>query len=140
MYRAGASLGGAFQSGFRSKMMIHSPSRAAMADMEMVTEGYLVQAERDQARLQDAAGAMAQALREGFTAAQGAQGAAAMPVQGAGFGPEDMAQAVRSAMDGMAFVMDPQTMSVRLEPFVSRATSDRVAATAQGQSNYSRSW
>lgn len=139
MYEAGAALGGAFRRGFRDKMLIKSPSRAAMEDMAYVTEGYLTQAERDRERIAGAAGELAQALREGFTAPQpGAGYGYEMPIGAgaAGVTPESL----REALSGMAFVLDAESMSVRLEPYVSRATSDRVTASSQGQSNLSRSW
>lgn len=139
MYSAGAALGGAFRRGFRDTMQIKSPSRAAMEDMGYVTEGYLEQAERDRARIAGAATELAQALREGFTAAPAGADVGALPTSGAaayGVTPE----ALRDALSGMAFVLDAESMSVRLEPYVSRATSDRVGATAQGQSSRSKNW
>lgn len=139
MYSAGAALGGAFRRGFRDKMLIKSPSRAAMEDMAYVTEGYLTQAERDRERVAGAANELAQALREGFTAPQPGAGYGVAETSGAGAAgvtPESL----RDALSGMAFVLDAESMSVRLEPYVSRATSDRVAATAQGQSSRSKNW
>ncbi|MGN0760138.1 MAG: phage tail tape measure protein [Candidatus Ventricola sp.] len=138
MYSAGAALGGAFRRGFQDKMLIKSPSRAAMEDMAYVTEGYLEQAERDRSRIAGGAAALADALREGFGRPE-----LAMPEiasGGGGLSAGALAQAIREELDGMAFYLDAESMSVRLEPYVSRATSDRVSASAQGQSNLSRSW
>ena len=138
MYEAGAALGGAFRRGFQDKMLIKSPSRAAMEDMAYVTEGYLEQAERDRSRIMGGAAALADALREGFGRPE-----LAMPEiasGGGGLSAGALAQAIREELDGMAFYLDAESMSVRLEPYVSRATSDRIAATAQGQSSRSKSW
>lgn len=139
MYSAGKSLGGAFRRGFQEEMQIHSPSRAAMEDMAYVTEGYLTQAERDRERIAGGAAALADALREGFGRPE-----LAMPEisggSGGGMTAGALAQAIREELDGMAFYLDAESMSVRLEPYVSRATSDRISATAQGQSSRAKSW
>lgn len=139
MYSAGAALGGAFRRGFRETMQIKSPSRAAMEDMAYVTEGYLTQAERDRERVAGAANELAQALREGFTAPQPGAGYGVAETSGAGAAgvtPESL----REALSGMAFVLDAESMSVRLEPYVSRATQDRIAGTASGQSSRAKNW
>lgn len=138
MYEAGAALAGAFRRGFQNKMLIKSPSRAAMEDMSYVTDGFLIQAERDEARIAGGAAALADALRDGFGRPE-----LAMPEiasGGGGLSAGALAQAIREELSGMAFYLDAESMSVRLEPYVSRATSDRISATAQGQSSRAKSW
>lgn len=138
MYNAGAALGGAFRRGFRDTMLIKSPSRAAMEDMAYVTEGYLEQAERDQARIAGGAAALADALREGFGRPE-----LAMPEiasGGGGLSAGALAQAIREELDGMAVILDGERVGTLTEIYSSRATSERVAGTVSGQSSLSKSW
>ena len=138
MYSAGAALGGAFRRGFQNEMQIHSPSRAAMEDMAYVTEGYLEQAERDQARIAGGAAALADALREGFGRPE-----LAMPEiasGGGGLSAGALAQAIREELDGMAVMLDGERVGTLTEIYSSRATSERVAGTVSGQSSLSKSW
>ena len=138
MYSAGAALGGAFRRGFRDTMLIKSPSRAAMEDMAYVTEGYLEQAERDQARIAGGAAALADALREGFGRPE-----LAMPeltAGGGGLSAGALAQAFREELSGMAVILDGERVGTLTEIYSSRATSERVAGTVSGQSSLSKSW
>lgn len=139
MYNAGASLGGAFRRGFQQKLMIHSPSRAAMEDMAYVTEGYLIQIERDRARLSEGAAAMADAVREPMRRRTGTDGFAAQATAG-GVSADELAQAVRSGMSGMVMVVDKEVAGRLLEPSVSRETSARVMGTVSGLSNAAKNW
>lgn len=139
MYNAGASLGGAFRRGFQQKLMIHSPSRAAMEDMAYVTEGYLIQIERDRARLAEGAAAMADAVREPIRRRTGSDGYGMQSAAGGG-SADELAQAVRQAINGMAVMMDGERVGVLGEPYSSRETARRAMGTVSGLSNAAKNW
>lgn len=142
MYSAGARLGGAFRKGFRTEMQIHSPSRAAMEDMSLVTDGYMAQAEADAQRMRTASAALAGALREGFTASpDGTENG----LYGAGSGTggltaEAIGRAAAQAMTGMGVYLGAERVGEVIEQPVSRATTRRAMGTIRGQSARMKNW
>lgn len=156
MYAAGSRLGGAFLRGFRNKMMIHSPSRAAMEDMGYVIDGYLLSAQRGEADMQEAAMSLAEALGDGFASRAYEAGAAleealsepgfeinmqraqgtASPAADAG----NLAEAIREAMDGMAVVLGERVVGRILAADVSREIARSTGMSVAGLSTASRRW
>lgn len=136
MYDAGAALGGAFRRGFRNEMMIQSPSRAAMEDMAFVTDGYVMQAQRDRERLQEASAGLADAVRGGMRESLPAGGGTPYGAYGGagGMSMEAAAQAMRHALSGMGLYLGTERLGELLEPGVSRSTTRRAALTIKGQS------
>lgn len=141
-YAAGQATGKAYARGYKSALIISSPSRVMREAAKDTVSPLFDEFEQDRARLYEAAAGLAQAVSEGY--GDSAALRAEVPQGGAqaagGASVEAMAQAMRQAMSGMAFELDGNRFAVLIEPGVSRATQQRAMATVRGQGAAARSW
>lgn len=140
-YNAGKRIGGAFRRGYTTTMQIHSPSRVMAEAGEYTVEGLLDAFDEADDRVRQAGGALAEAFSGGYNArsagyspAGGAQGG------GTGISADDIAEAVRGALDGLGLYFDGQRTGRVVADGVSQQIASRSAATVSGQSASRKGW
>lgn len=140
-YNAGKRIGGAFRRGYTTTMQIHSPSRVMAEAGEYTVEGLLDAFDEADDRVRQAGGALAEAFSGGYNArsagyspAGGAQGG------GIGISADDIAEAVRRALDGLGLYFDGQRTGRVVADGVSQQIASRSAATVSGQSARRKGW
>lgn len=140
-YDAGKRIGGAFRRGYTTTMQIHSPSRVMAEAGEYTVEGLLDAFDEADDRVRQAGGALAEAFSGGYNArsagyssAGGAQGG------GVGISADDIAEAVRGALDGLGLYFDGQRTGRVVADGVSQQIASRSAATVSGQSASRKGW
>lgn len=140
-YNAGKRIGGAFRRGYTTTMQIHSPSRVMAEAGEYTVEGLLDAFDEADDRVRQAGGALAEAFSGGYNArsagyspAGGAQGG------GVGISADDIAEAVRGALDGLGLYFDGQRTGRVVADGVSQQIASRSAATVSGQSASRKGW
>ena len=141
-YSAGYEMGKSYERGYKAALDQHSPSRVMYAAAGDTTEGLLDRYAKDRDRVRQAAAALGDAVSDGYadTAAfRGPQMAAGGGIDAEMLG-EVVASAVAQAVSGIAFMIDGRVAGYALEPYSSRATSERAGRTIRGQSASVRSW
>lgn len=140
-YNAGKRIGGAFRRGYTTTMQIHSPSRVMAEAGEYTVEGLLDAFDEADDRVRQAGGALAEAFSGGYNArsagyspAGGAQGG------GVGISADDIAEAVRGALDGLGLYFDGQRTGRVVADGVSQQIASRSVATVSGQSARRKGW
>lgn len=140
-YNAGKRIGGAFRRGYTTTMQIHSPSRVMAEAGEYTVEGLLDAFDEADDRVRQAGGALAEAFSGGYNArsagyspAGGAQGG------GVGISADDIAEAVRGALDGLGLYFDGQRTGRVVADGVSQQIANRSVATVSGQSARRKGW
>lgn len=140
-YNAGKRIGGAFRRGYTTTMQIHSPSRVMAEAGEYTVEGLLDAFDEADDRVRQAGGALAEAFGGGYNArsagyspAGGAQGG------GVGISADDIAEAVRGALDGLGLYFDGQRTGRVVADGVSQQIANRSVATVSGQSARRKGW
>lgn len=140
-YSAGKRIGGAFRRGYTTTMQIHSPSRVMAEAGEYTVEGLLDAFDEADDRVARAGSALAEAFSGGYNA----QRAAYLPAgdaQGGGVGisANDIAEAVRGALDGMGLYFDGQRTGRVVAEGVSQQIATRSSSTVSGQSASRKGW
>lgn len=140
-YDAGKRIGGAFRRGYTTTMQIHSPSRVMAEAGEYTVEGLLDAFDEADDRVRQAGGALAEAFSGGY----GARSAGYSPAGGAqggvvGISADDIAEAVRGALDGLGLYFDGQRTGRVVADGVSQQIASRSAATVSGQSASRKGW
>ena len=140
-YDAGKRIGGAFRRGYTTTMQIHSPSRVMAEAGEYTVEGLLDAFDEADDRVRQAGGALAEAFSGGY----GARSAGYSPAGGAqsggtGISANDIAEAVRGALDGLGLYFDGQRTGRVVADGVSQQIASRSAATVSGQSASRKGW
>ena len=140
-YSAGKRIGGAFRRGYTTEMKIHSPSRVMAEAGEYTVEGLLDAFDEADDRVARAGSALAEAFSGGYNA----QRAAYLPAgdaQGGGMGisANDIAEAVRGALDGMGLYFDGQRTGRVVAEGVSQQIATRSSSTVSGQSASRKGW
>lgn len=141
MYNAGKRIGGAFRRGYTTTMQIHSPSRVMAEAGEYTVEGLLDAFDEADDRVARAGSALAEAFSGGYNA-QRATYSPAGDAQGGGMGisANDIAEAVRGALDGMGLYFDGQRTGRVVAEGVSQQIATRSSATVSGQSASRKGW
>ena len=141
MYNAGKRIGGAFRRGYTTTMQIHSPSRVMAEAGEYTVEGLLDAFDEADDRVSRAGSALAEAFSSGYNA-QRATYPPAGDAQGGGMGisANDIAEAVRGALDGMGLYFDGQRTGRVVAEGVSQQIATRSSATVSGQSASRKGW
>ena len=140
-YNAGKRIGGAFRRGYTTTMQIHSPSRVMAEAGEYTVEGLLDAFDEADDRVARAGSALAEAFSGGY----GARSAAYSPAGGAqgggsGISADDIAEAVRGALNGMGLYFDGQRTGRVVAEGVSQQIATRSSATVSGQSASRKGW
>lgn len=140
-YNAGKRIGGAFRRGYTTTMQIHSPSRVMAEAGEYTVEGLLDAFDEADDRVRQAGSALAEAFSGGY----GARSAGYSPAGGAqsggtGISANDIAEAVRGALDGLGLYFDGQRTGRVVADGVSQQIASRSAATVSGQSASRKGW
>ena len=140
-YNAGKRIGGAFRRGYTTTMQIHSPSRVMAEAGEYTIEGLLDAFDEADDRVARAGSALAEAFSGGY----GARSAAYSPAGGAqgggsGISADDIAEAVRGALNGMGLYFDGQRTGRVVAEGVSQQIATRSSATVSGQSASRKGW
>lgn len=140
-YNAGYATGKAYERGYRAATDTHSPSRVMEEAAHDTTAGLLGEFKRDEARLYDAAAAMGDAVREGYTS-QGALSGTGGGSGGFGVTAEELAGAtVRALLEaGIGFHVDSQKLAELTARGVSRKIANDSQATIKGQGAATRGW
>lgn len=140
-YNAGKRIGGAFRRGYTTTMQIHSPSRVMAEAGEYTVEGLLDAFDEADDRVRQAGSALAEAFSSGYgvrsagySPAGGAQGG------GVGISADDIAEAVRGALNGMGLYFDGQRTGRVVAEGVSQQIATRSSATVSGQSASRKGW
>nr|DAF41114.1 MAG TPA: minor tail protein [Caudoviricetes sp.] len=141
MYNAGKRIGGAFRRGYTTTMQIHSPSRVMAEAGEYTVEGLLDAFDEADDRVARAGSALAEAFSGGYDARRAAYSPAG-DAQGGGMGisANDIAEAVRGALDGMGLYFDGQRTGRVVAEGVSQQIATRSSATVSGQSASRKGW
>lgn len=140
-YNAGKRIGGAFRRGYTTTMQIHSPSRVMAEAGEYTVEGLLDAFDEADDRVRQAGSALAEAFSSGY----GARSAGYSPAGGAqgggvGISADDIAEAVRGALNGMGLYFDGQRTGRVVAGGVSQQIATRSSATVSGQSASRKGW
>lgn len=140
-YNAGKRIGGAFRRGYTTTMQIHSPSRVMAEAGEYTVEGLLDAFDEADDRVRQAGSALAEAFSSGY----GARSAGYSPAGGAqgggvGISADDIAEAVRGALNGMGLYFDGQRTGRVVAEGVSQQIATRSSATVSGQSASRKGW
>lgn len=140
-YSAGKRIGGAFRRGYTTTMQIHSPSRVMAEAGEYTVEGLLDAFDEADDRVARAGSALAEAFSGGYNAQRAAYSPAG-DAQGSGMGisANDIAEAVRGALDGMGLYFDGQRTGRVVAEGVSQQIATRSSATVSGQSASRKGW
>ena len=140
-YSAGKRIGGAFRRGYTTTMQIHSPSRVMAEAGEYTVEGLLDAFDEADDRVARAGSALAEAFSGGYNAQRAAYSPAG-DAQGGGVGisANDIAEAVRGALDGMGLYFDGQRTGRVVAEGVSQQIATRSSATVSGQSASRKGW
>nr|DAE44416.1 MAG TPA: minor tail protein [Bacteriophage sp.] len=140
-YSAGKRIGGAFRRGYTTEMKIHSPSRVMAEAGEYTVEGLLDAFDEADDRVSRAGSALAEAFSGGYNA-QRASYSPAGDAQGGGMGisANDIAEAVRGALDGVGLYFDGQRTGRVVAEGVSQQIATRSSATVSGQSASRKGW
>ena len=140
-YSAGKRIGGAFRRGYTTEMQIHSPSRVMAEAGEYTVEGLLDAFDEADDRVARAGSALAEAFSGGYNAQRAAYSPAG-DAQGGGMGisANDIAEAVRGALDGMGLYFDGQRTGRVVAEGVSQQIATRSSATVSGQSASRKGW
>lgn len=141
MYNAGKRIGGAFRRGYTTTMQIHSPSRVMAEAGEYTVEGLLDAFDEADDRVSRAGSALAEAFSGGYNAQRAAYPPAG-DAQGGGMGisANDIAEAVRGALDGVGLYFDGQRTGRVVAEGVSQQIATRSSATVSGQSASRKGW
>lgn len=141
MYNAGKRLGGAFRRGYTTTMQIHSPSRVMAEAGEYTIAGLLEAFDDADDRVRQAGGALAEAFSRGYNGRSAGYSPAGDAQSGAaGISADDIAEAVRGALNGMGLYFDGQRTGRVVAEGVSRQIADRSASTVSGQSASRKGW
>lgn len=141
MYNAGKRLGGAFRRGYTTTMQIHSPSRVMAEAGEYTVAGLLEAFDDADDRVRQAGGALAEAFSRGYNGRSAGYSPAGDAQSGAaGISADDIAEAVRGALNGMGLYFDGQRTGRVVAEGVSRQIADRSASTVSGQSASRKGW
>ena len=140
-YSAGKRIGNAFRRGYTTTMQIHSPSRVMAEAGEYTVQGLLDAFDEADDRVARAGSALAEAFSGGYDARRAAYSPAG-DAQGGGVGisANDIAEAVRGALDGMGLYFDGQRTGRVVAEGVSQQIATRSAATVSGQSASRKGW
>lgn len=140
-YSAGKRIGGAFRRGYTTTMQIHSPSRVMAEAGEYTVQGLLDAFDEADDRVSRAGSALAEAFSGGYNAQRAAYSPAG-DAQGGGVGisANDIAEAVRGALDGMGLYFDGQRTGRVVAEGVSQQIATRSSATVSGQSASRKGW
>nr|DAT30895.1 MAG TPA: minor tail protein [Caudoviricetes sp.] len=140
-YNAGKRIGGAFRRGYTTTMQIHSPSRVMAEAGEYTVEGLLDAFDEADDRVARAGSALAEAFSSGYNAQRAAYSPAG-DAQGSGMGisANDIAEAVRGALDGMGLYFDGQRTGRVVAEGVSQQIATRSSSTVSGQSASRKGW
>ena len=140
-YSAGKRIGGAFRRGYTTEMKIHSPSRVMAEAGEYTVEGLLDAFDEADDRVARAGSALAEAFSGGYNAQRAAYSPAG-DAQGGGVGisANDIAEAVRGALDGMGLYFDGQRTGRVVAEGVSQQIATRSSSTVSGQSASRKGW
>lgn len=140
-YSAGKRIGGAFRRGYTTTMQIHSPSRVMAEAGEYTVQGLLDAFDEADDRVARAGSALAEAFSGGYNAQRAAYSPAG-DAQGGGMGisANDIAEAVRGALDGMGLYFDGQRTGRVVAEGVSQQIATRSSATVSGQSASRKGW
>lgn len=140
-YNAGKRIGGAFRRGYTTTMQIHSPSRVMAEAGEYTVEGLLDAFDEADDRVARAGSALAEAFSGGYNAQRAAYSPAG-DAQGGGVGisADDIAEAVRGALNGMGLYFDGQRTGRVVAEGVSQQIASRSVATVSGQSARRKGW
>lgn len=140
-YNAGYSTGKAYESGFRAATDTHSPSRVMREAAEDTVEGALLSWDAGQSEAYARGAALAEAFAGGYRA-QGTPQAASGDAYGAGvgFSPTDLAEAVRSALDGVGLYFDGRRTGEAVAPGVSGSIARKSSQTVRGASARAKGW
>lgn len=140
-YNAGKRIGGAFRRGYTTTMQIHSPSRVMAEAGEYTVEGLLDAFDEADDRVRQAGGALAEAFSGGYNArSAGYSPAGGAQSGGIGISADDIAEAVRGALDGLGLYFDGQRTGRVVAEGVSQQIASRSAATVSGQSASRKGW
>lgn len=140
-YNAGKRIGGAFRRGYTTTMQIHSPSRVMAEAGEYTVEGLLDAFDEADDRVRQAGGALAEAFGGGYNArSAGYSPAGGAQSGGTGISANDIAEAVRGALDGLGLYFDGQRTGRVVADGVSQQIASRSAATVSGQSASRKGW
>lgn len=141
MYNAGKRIGGAFRRGYTTTMQIHSPSRVMAEAGEYTVEGLLDAFDEADDRVARAGSALAEAFSGGYNAQRAAYPPAG-DAQGGGMGisANDIAEAVRGALDGVGLYFDGQRTGRVVAEGVSQQIATRSSSTVSGQSASRKGW
>lgn len=140
-YSAGKRIGGAFRRGYTTTMQIHSPSRVMAEAGEYTVEGLLDAFDEADDRVMQAGSALAEAFSGGYNARR----PTALPAGdaqsgGAGISADDIAEAVRGALNGMGLYFDGQRTGRVVAEGVSQQIASRSSSTVSGQSASRKGW
>lgn len=140
-YNAGYSTGKAYESGFRAATDTHSPSRVMREAAEDTVEGALLSWDDGKSEAYARGAALAKAFAGGYRA-QGTPQAAPDGAYGAGvgFSPADLAEAVRSALDGVGLYFDGRRTGEAVAPGVSGSIARKSSQTVRGASARAKGW
>lgn len=140
-YSAGKRIGGAFRRGYTTTMQIHSPSRVMAEAGEYTVQGLLDAFDEADDRVARAGSALAEAFSGGYNA-QRASYSTAGDTQGGGVGisANDIAEAVRGALNGVGLYFDGQRTGRVVAEGVSQQIATRSSATVSGQSASRKGW
>lgn len=140
-YSAGKRIGGAFRRGYTTTMQIHSPSRVMAEAGEYTVEGLLDAFDEADDRVMQAGSALAEAFSGGYNARR----PTALPAGdaqsgGAGISADDIAEAVRGALNGMGLYFDGHRTGRVVAEGVSQQIASRSSSTVSGQSASRKGW
>lgn len=140
-YSAGKRIGGAFRRGYTTTMQIHSPSRVMAEAGEYTVEGLLDAFDEADDRVMQAGSALAEAFSGGYNARR----PTALPAGdaqsgGAGISADDIAEAVKGALNGMGLYFDGQRTGRVVAEGVSQQIANRSSSTVSGQSASRKGW
>ena len=140
-YSAGKRIGGAFRRGYTTTMQIHSPSRVMAEAGEYTVEGLLDAFDEADDRVMQAGSALAEAFSGGYDARRAAYSPAGdAQGGGAGISADDIAEAVRGALNGMGLYFDGHRTGRVVAEGVSQQIASRSSSTVSGQSASRKGW
>ena len=139
-YSAGKRIGGAFRRGYTTTMQIHSPSRVMAEAGEYTVEGLLDAFDEADDRVARAGSALAEAFSGGYNAQRAAYSPAGDAQGGGMISANDIAEAVRGALDGMGLYFDGQRTGRVVAEGVSQQIATRSSSTVSGQSASRKGW
>lgn len=140
-YDAGRRIAGAFRRGYTTTMKIRSPSRVMAEAGEYTIEGLLNAFDDADDRVREAGGALAEAFSGGYNTRRATYSPIGdAQIGGTGISANDIAEAVRGALNGMGLYFDGHRTGRVVAEGVSQQIASRSSSTVSGQSASRKGW